>query len=97
MIGLVAILGDPPVPIHLDQAETRLVIAFYRAGNHGDLCVSLEVPLDRLVEVELVDVVGAHHHENVRVEVAHDRLIPVDRVGVPLVETALLGAEVRMQ
>jgi len=42
-------------------------------------------------------MVGAHHHEDVRVEVAHDRLISVDGVGVSLVEATLSGAEVRMQ
>ncbi len=42
-IGLVPIVGDSPVSIHLDKAETRRVVPADQSGDHDDVSSPLEM------------------------------------------------------
>jgi hypothetical protein len=70
--------------------EAARFLARHAGGAEDQVRPQLAAPLEEIAVVELVEVVGAQHQEGIRVELADQRAVAVDGVGVALGEPALL-------
>ena len=90
--GLVFEAGHPPLAVDLDDPEAARLLARHAGADQRQVRFQLPVAVEQEAVVELVDVVGAEDEEDVGIELADQRALPVERVGVPLGEAPLLLA-----
>ncbi len=100
LVGLVGVAGDPAagaVPVDLDDPVARRVLPVDLGGDHGEHRAGVLVGTDDVAIVEAVHRVGAHHHDELRAELADQLGVAPQAVGGALCPALPPGALVGRQ